>query len=92
MPLSGGEEERVFDQPVAWFNWALTAGGIYFVNEADAQRATIEFFDFSLRNSTLIRVIEKPGVGLALAPHGESLLYSRPESEDYEIMLVKNFR
>jgi len=92
MPLSGGEEERVFDQPVAWFNWALTPRGIYFVNEADAQRATIEFFDFSLRNSTLIRVIEKPGVGLALAPHGESLLYSRPESEDYEIMLVKNFR
>lgn len=92
MPLNGGEEERVFDQPVAWFNWALTPNGIYFVNEADAQRATIEFFNFAMRKSSLIYVVDKPGVGLAVAPDGRSLLYSRPESEDYEIMLVKNFR
>jgi hypothetical protein len=29
---------------------------------------------------------------LALAPNGKSLLYSQNDSEDYEIMLVKNFR
>jgi len=91
MPLSGGEEERVLDQPLAWFNWALIPSGIYFINEADAQRATIEFFDFASRKSTLVQVADKPGVGLALAPDGKSLLYSRPESEDYEVMLVKNF-
>ena len=44
-----------------------------------------------MRKSTRIHVLDKPGVGLALAPDGKSLLYSRPESEDYEIMLVKNF-
>ncbi len=92
IPLNGGEEERVLDPPLAWFNWALAPGGIYFVNEADAQRATIDFFDFATHKSTLIQVVDKPGVGLALAPNGKSLLYSRPESEDYEIMLVKNFR
>jgi Tol biopolymer transport system component/DNA-binding winged helix-turn-helix (wHTH) protein len=91
MPLNGGEEERVLDQSVLWFNWALTPAGIYFVNEADAERATIEFFDFAMRKSTLIHVMDKPGYGLALAPDRKSLLYSRKESEDYEIMLVKNF-
>jgi Tol biopolymer transport system component len=92
MPLNGGEEERILDPPLAWFNWALAPGGIYFVNEADSQKATIDFFDFATHKSTLIQVVDKPGVGLALAPDGKSLLYSRPESEDYEIMLVKNFR
>lgn len=92
MPLSGGEEERVLDQPLAWFNWALMPSGIYFVNEADAQNASIDFFDFATRkSSTLVQVEDKPGFGLALAPDGKSLLYSRPESKDYEIMLVKNF-
>jgi Tol biopolymer transport system component/DNA-binding winged helix-turn-helix (wHTH) protein len=92
MPLSGGEEERVLDQPVAWFNWALTPGGIYFLNEADAQKPAIEFFDFASRKSTPIQVVDKPGFGLTLAPDEKSLLYGQPGSDDYEIMLVKNFR
>ncbi len=91
MALNGGDEEHILDQPVGWFNWALASGGIYFVNEADAQKATIEFFDFATRRRTRIHDVDKPGVGLALAPDGRSLLYSRPESEDYEIMLAKNF-
>ena len=91
MPLNGGEEERVLDPPLAWFNWALTPGGIYFLNEADAQKPTIEFFDFATRRSTLILAVDKPGFGLTLAPDGKSLLYGQPGSEDYQIMLVKNF-
>ena len=93
MPLNGGEEERVLDQPngYQWFNWALAPGGIYFLNEAGPQKPGIEFFDFPSRKRTLIHVVDKPGLGLALAPDGKSLLYGRTESEDYEIMLVKNF-
>ena len=91
MPLSGGEEERVLDQPVNWFNWALTPGGIYFLNETDAQRPAIAFFDFARRKSTPIQVVDKTVLGLTLAPDEKSLLYGQPGSEDYEIMLVKNF-
>lgn len=93
MPLNGTEEERVLDQPEGfrWFNWALVPGGIYLVNQADDQKPRIEFFDFASRKRTLIDLVDKPGSGLALAPDGRSLLYSRTESEDYEIMLVKNF-
>lgn len=93
IPMNGGEEEHVLDQPVGyrWFNWTLAPGGIYFVNEAGPERPRIEFFDFATRKRTLIHVEDKPGFGLALAPDGKSLLHSRSESEDCEIMLVKNF-
>ncbi len=93
MPLNGGEEERVLDQfeGYLWFNWALASDGIYFLNKADSQKPTIEFFDFATRKRNVIDVVEKPRYGLALAPDGKSLLYGRTESEDYDIMLVKNF-
>lgn len=93
IPLNGGQEERVLDQPEGfnWFNWALASGGIYFISQADHQKSKIEFFEFAARKRILIDVVDKAGVGLALAPDGNSLLYNRTESEDYEIMLVKNF-
>jgi Tol biopolymer transport system component len=93
MPLNGGEEERVLDQPEGfrWFNWVLVPGGIYLVNQANERKPGIEFFDFTSRKRTLIDLVDKPGPGLALAPDRRSLLYSRTDSEEYEIMLVKNF-
>ena len=93
MPLNGGKEERVLDEPAGyqWFNWAVAPGGIYFATQTDAQKSKIEFFDFATRKRAVIDVVEKLGFGLALASDGKSLLYGRTESEDYEIMLVKNF-
>lgn len=103
MPLNGGEEVRVLDQPFGyqWYNWALASGGIYFVNVAGPEKQGIEFFDFATRKRTLIHVMDKSegiglalapeGIGLALAPDGKSLLYAQPGSEDCQIMLVKNF-
>jgi len=64
---------------------------IYFVNPTDAQKTKIEFFDFAMRQRVLIDVVGKPGVGLALAPDGKSLWYGRTASEDYEMMLARNF-
>lgn len=94
MALSGGKEQHVLDQPAGyqWFNWALSPAGIYFLNDADLQKGRIEFFDFAAHKRTLIGDVEKSIHGLALAPDGKSLLYSRTDSEDYEIMLLKNFR
>lgn len=93
MPLGGGEEERVLDQPEGWqwYNWALAPGGIYFASQVDNERSKIEFLDFATHQRTLIDTVDKRRIGLALAPDGKSLLYGRTESEDYEIMLVKNF-
>jgi Tol biopolymer transport system component/DNA-binding winged helix-turn-helix (wHTH) protein len=94
MQLNGGKEERILDQPEGhdWFNWALSPSGIYLLSSAGNQKQRIEFFDFGTRKRTLITYVERPIFGLALAPDGKSLLYGQNDSEDYEIMLVKNFR
>jgi Tol biopolymer transport system component/DNA-binding winged helix-turn-helix (wHTH) protein len=93
MPLNGGKEERVLDIPEGgrWFNWALSPTGLYFVNSTGAEKQRIEFFDFATRKRTPIGDVGKTCRGLALAPDGKSLLYSQTDSEDYDIMLVKNF-
>jgi Tol biopolymer transport system component/DNA-binding winged helix-turn-helix (wHTH) protein len=93
MALNGGDERRILDQPQGpqWFNWALARGGIYFVKQDYGEKSGIEFFDFATGKKSLIEAVEKPGFGLALAPDEKSLLYTRTESEDYEITLVKNF-
>lgn len=96
MPLKGGEEQRVVDQPPGyrWCNWALSPHGLYFAIPDGSQetKEKLEFFDFATHKRTLIGYVEKAVQGLALAPDGKSLLYSRIDSEDYEIMLAKNFR
>jgi dipeptidyl aminopeptidase/acylaminoacyl peptidase len=95
MPLDGGEETRVLDQPGPWFNWALARTGIYFLNESATPNGRIEFFDFASRKTTPIFSLEKPASafgGLAVSPDGRSLLYGQIEVDDSSIMWVKNFR
>jgi Tol biopolymer transport system component/DNA-binding winged helix-turn-helix (wHTH) protein len=101
MPMHGGEEIHVLDQPAGedWWNWALTQNGIYFLDsirrtvsgEANPRRATVKFFDFGTGKETSIRTADKHCFGLAASPDGSSILYAQ---RDYEssIMLVKNFR
>jgi len=90
MPLNGGKEERVLDQAVGWPNWAVSRRGIYFLSQKH-EKGRIEFFDFATHKRTLIADVDRPSMGLALSPDERSLLYSRNEFEDYEIMLVRNF-
>jgi len=97
MPLIGGEETQVLDQPAgwAWYDWALTPTGIYFVNASAEPNGRIEFFDFVSRKTIPIFPLQKPFYrpkGLALSPDGTSLLYTQSESLDSYLMLVKNFR
>jgi Tol biopolymer transport system component len=95
MPLNGGQESRVLDQPSGneWFNWALAGKGIYFLNHAELPPTTVNFFDFATHRTVHIATLDKPtGWGLALAPDGKSLLYVEAEFEESNIMLVKNFR
>jgi hypothetical protein len=96
MPLNGGEEILVLDQPAGshWYNWALTRNGIYFLTE-DPPNGKIKFFDFATGKTISIFALEKPvgdGGGLALSPDGKSLLYTQRDSWDAYIKLVKNFR
>ena len=107
MPLGGGVETRVLDQPrdlensaskvakVHWCFWALAPGGIYFLNPNVPPNGRIEFFDFATRQSTPILTLDKRTSlwgGLALSPDGKSLLFGQREHNESYVMLVKNFR
>jgi serine/threonine protein kinase/Tol biopolymer transport system component len=96
MPVAGGEEVRVLDQPAGeqWFNWALSPSGIYFLT-GDPPNGKIKFFDFATGKTTSIFALEKRVpffAGLALSPDGKSLLFAQFESSDSYVILVKNFR
>jgi hypothetical protein len=83
MPLKGGEETRVLDQPGAWFNC---------LNASAEPNGRIEFFDFATRETTPSFSLEKPASafgGLAVSPDGRSLLYGQIEVDDSSVMLVK---
>ena len=96
MPLQGGEETRVLDQPAGddWYNWALGRNGIYFIRRVNTQpHATVQFFEFATQKIIPIWTLEKPdGPGLAVSADGRSILYVQNEFTQSNIMLVRNFR
>ena len=102
MPLNGGEEVHVLDQPAGehWWNWVLVQNGIYFIdsigrtNQRDSiPTATVKFFDFETRKQTsILAVANSNRFGLAVSPNRDSILYTQREFAESSIMLVKNFR
>ena len=94
MSLIDEKEEQVLDhmEGCSWPNWALSPSGIYFIHSIAGELGRLEYFDFHTRTRTPIASIEKFWFGLTLAPDGKSLLYSRNETQESDIMLVKNFQ
>jgi Tol biopolymer transport system component/DNA-binding winged helix-turn-helix (wHTH) protein len=95
MPLNGGEEIRVLDQPAGddWWDWALTAKGIYFLDHSNRRTmAGVKFFDFATGKKISIASWDRQCFGLAVSPDGKSIFYALAEPEESSIMLVKNFR
>jgi Tol biopolymer transport system component/DNA-binding winged helix-turn-helix (wHTH) protein len=96
MPLHGGEETRIFDQPFvpfSWWDWGLTEKGIYFINFQTSPTATVAFFEFATNKIFPIWALaDRPFVGLSVSADGKSILYVQNEYSQSDIMLVKNFR
>jgi Tol biopolymer transport system component len=49
MPLTGGEDQRIVDQPPGyqWSNWALSPHGLYVAFPDGLEKTKLEFFDFA---------------------------------------------
>ncbi len=96
MPLHGGQETRIFDQPFvpfSWWDWGLTEKGIYFTNFQTSPAATVAFFEFATNKIFPIWALtNRPFVGLSVSADGKSILYAQNEYSQSDIMLVKNFR
>ena len=85
MPVEGGEETQVLEEVRGggWPNWALTAGGIYFLRFDKSPHATIQFLDFATNKIIPIWTLEKePGWGLSLAPTANPSCTCRTNSQN----------
>ena len=95
LPLQGGEETSVLEQPGAgyWGYWAVAQDGIYFY---DINTKDIDFFSFATHQVSEIAKPEKAAhrfnPGLAVSSDGRWLLYAQNDEETSHIMLVENFR
>ena len=82
MPVEGGEESQVLEEVRGggWPNWALSAGGIYFLAIDKSPHARVQFLDFATNKIIPICTLEKePGWGLSLAHDGKSIVYAQNE-------------
>jgi Tol biopolymer transport system component/DNA-binding winged helix-turn-helix (wHTH) protein len=96
VPLSGGREEKVLDSPPPgfWGYWAVSADGIYYVDEP-APRARIRFRDFRTQRDSLVKVMSNPArigsPGMSLSPDGSALLFVQLDQFTSDLMLVEDF-
>ena len=96
MPLSGGREEKVLDSPPPgfWGYWAISASGIYYVDEP-APRARIRFRDFRTHRDSLVKVMSNPArigsPGMSLSPNGSAMVFVQLDQFTSDLMLVEDF-
>jgi dipeptidyl aminopeptidase/acylaminoacyl peptidase len=78
--------------PDQWSNWALSQEGMYFLGPAQPGPA-IEFLDFKTQLVSHIGKLERQAFyGFALAPDGESLIYSQQDHNEREILIMSPFQ
>ena len=96
VPLSGGREEKVLDSPPPgfWGYWAISASGIYYVDEP-APRARIRFRDFRTHRDSLVKVMSNPArigsPGMSLSPNGSAMVFVQLDQFNSDLMLVEDF-
>ncbi len=95
MPLPGGEETRILDEPSGddWYNWALGRNGIYLLNRTAQPKEAIEYFDFVTGKKTTILLPDKRvDYGVIVSPDERSILYGQNDLYQSSLILMKNFR
>ena len=98
VPVAGGEETRVLG-PVNGFQFAVVAGGIYFIEPGPPRNAewikenSLKFFSFAKRTAeNVFDIKSSPEIGLTVSPDGRYVLFSQNEPFVDDLMLVENFR
>ena len=99
MALAGGEETEVLPGPLAWSQWTLAGGGIYFMIDRGLVRWRRQEFVVSyldLASGEVTEVFRKEGAfthaWLSVSPDEEWILYDESPAWPAELMLVDGFR
>ncbi len=101
VPVTGGEETKVVDEPPAnyWGYFALGNDGLYFLGEVGTPGKTrpgFKFFDFATHKTIVMGEMEKDpyegAPGMSLSPDRRFILYVRLDEARNNLMLAENFR
>jgi len=90
----GSREEAVpgFDRQT-WWCFAVTDGGVYFVDTPTEQHPAVELFDFKTRQyKTIVTMKGRVASGMGVSPDGHWILYSQFDRDDSDIMMAENFQ
>jgi len=96
VPLSGGSEEKVLDSPPPgfWGYWAVSANGIYYVDEP-GPRARIRFRNFRTRRDSVVKVMSNVALigslGMSLGQNGSAMVFVQLDQFTSDLMLVEDF-
>jgi Tol biopolymer transport system component/DNA-binding winged helix-turn-helix (wHTH) protein len=97
MPIGGGDEQKVTEQPSPWYwgYWDVTETGLYFMDTETSLHPTIAFYDFKSRKTKSLFQFDNQPVwqdpGLSASRDGRTMLYSRHDLNS-TIMIVENFQ
>ena len=94
VPVNGGDERRETGMFSALIGWTPVQGGIYVLAQ-NAQGPALNFLDFATRR--VQKVVDMPDVeslryGITVSRDGRTLLFSRVDHSEADIMLVEGFR
>lgn len=92
--VDGGEEIPLVEGLSYSLNFVVARRGLYFIAGNLARLpASIDFFEYDTGRRTTVHTLEKPsGVGMALSPDEQSLLYATIDGAGSDLMVVDRFR
>lgn len=84
VPAQGGEEKLVSREvrPGTWASWALTANGIYFVEEGPGNVAALSYFDLRTQRLRQLTLLGRFPFWLAVSPDEKTALFDRVDTEN----------
>jgi Tol biopolymer transport system component len=89
----GGEEMRIFTDPVTYRAFDVLEDGIYYLSPGRSGETLLKFYEFSNKTSALLATIDKPvGNYLDFSPKRRWLLYTQQDEAAGDLMLVDGFR
>jgi hypothetical protein len=93
--LNGESETRVVDCPAGFMGWKLRRNGIWMLNY-DITPTPLIAFDLATRKKMQLGTLDVGplafvAVGFDIASDGKSIIYTRVDSVDSDIVLIENF-
>lgn len=86
--FNGGEEHSLIDNVVGYSSIAVGRNGLYFLASLTPTNARLEVFDFATQSRRPVLSIDRPVHHfLSSPPDGSSILYTRIDREDSDLML-----